>query len=171
MSKLEELGTSTQFWAGAINDRAPFARPFRSVVKVGFAIGGGERAFVETTLPLFAPALSKIVLGWLCSSNFHWSIGAGGGISEHVRPSPVNPAPHLQVRPPVVLVQVALALQPPFPVKHSLMSLQVSPSPEKPDLQAQVLPPEVFVQVALVSQPPLPVAHSLMSLHVSPSPE
>jgi hypothetical protein len=172
ISRLEELGTSTQFWVDTpINDSAPFARPFRSVVKVGFAIGGGERALLETTLPLFDPALSKIRLAWLCCSNFHWSMGAGGGISEHVVPSPVKPAPHLQVRPPGVLVQVALGLQPPFPVKHSLVSLQVSPSPENPDLHAQVLPPLVFVQMALVSQPPLPVVHSLTSLHVSPSPE
>jgi hypothetical protein len=83
----------------------------------------------------------------------------------------VKPELQAQVREPGVFVQVAFVSQPPLPVRHSLMSVQVVPLPVKPELQAQVREPGVFVQVAFVSQPPLPVRHSLTSTHPLPDSE
>ena len=69
---------------------------------------------------------------------------------------------------PDVFAQVALALQPPLPVRHSLTSVQpVEPLPEYPEGHApQVKEPTVFVQTVSGSQPPLPVRHSFTSTHV-----
>jgi hypothetical protein len=75
-----------------------------------------------------------------------------------------------QETPPEVFVQVALAEQPPFFVRHSLTSAQLSPLPVKPLLQAQVRPPGVFVQSAFASQPPFAVAHSFTSVQLMPLP-
>jgi hypothetical protein len=50
-------------------------------------------------------------------------------LPTQVTPSPAVPGLHMQVRLPGVLVQVALALQPPLFVAHSLTSAQVSPLP------------------------------------------
>jgi len=68
----------------------------------------------------------------------------------------------VQVREPGVLVQVALALQPPLFVAHSSISVQVIPSPENPVLQVHVTPlmgPLLSAQFALALQPPLFVLH------------
>lgn len=75
---------------------------------------------------------------------------------------------HAQVREPGVLVQAALAEQPPLLLEHSLTSVHVSPSPVKPVLQAHVRDPGVLVQVACAAQPPLALAHSLMSTQAEP---
>ena len=56
-------------------------------------------------------------------------------MSVQVTPLPVKPAWQAHVREPVVLVQVALALQPPLFVRHSLMSTHVEPDLAKPIVQ------------------------------------
>lgn len=90
------------------------------------------------------------------------------GRTTQVTPSPTKPTLQVQVREPGVLVQVALAEQPPLFVAHSSTSVQVTPSPVKPLLQAQVREPTVLVQAAFALQPPLFVAHSLMSTQAEP---
>ena len=56
----------------------------------------------------------------------------------------------VQVLPPGVFWQVALALQPPLSVAHSSTSAQVLPSPLKPALQAHCAgPPATLLQAAL----------------------
>ena len=44
--------------------------------------------------------------------------------------------------------------QPPLPLRHSLMSVQVPPLPENPALQVQVKLPTVLLQSAWALQPP-----------------
>src|SRR4051812_33294290 len=76
-------------------------------------------------------------------------------IALQLNPLPLNPALHVQVNEPGVLVQSALASQPAMPPMHSSTSVQVWPSPVKPDGQAQVtvLSPATE-QVALGSHTP-----------------
>jgi hypothetical protein len=69
-----------------------------------------------------------------------------------------------------VLLQIALAAQPPLLVAHSSMSAQVTPSPVKPGAQVQDRAPGVLEQTAFALQPPLPTEHSSMSVQVWPSP-
>jgi hypothetical protein len=72
---------------------------------------------------------------------------------QTVSPVPVYPfGQGLHTRPPTVFMQVDKTLQPPFPVAHSSMSVQVVPSPAYPVLHAQVTPVAVSVQVALALQ-------------------
>jgi hypothetical protein len=85
-----------------------------------------------------------------------------------VRPLPAKPELHAHVRAPGVLVHVALTLQPPLLVAHSLTSVQVTPSPVKPVAHVQVREPGVLAHVAFTLQPPLFVAHSFTSSQPSP---
>ena len=70
---------------------------------------------------------------------------------------------------PAVFVHVALALQPPLFVAHSLTSVHVVPLPVKPAAHAQLNVPSRFVQVACGSHGLL--VHSLTSVQVTPLPE
>jgi hypothetical protein len=71
-----------------------------------------------------------------------------------------------------VLVQVALASQPPFFVLQLLMGAQVIPLPAYPVLQVHVfVPGPVLRQVALASHPPFPVEHALIGAQEAPVPE
>ena len=53
-----------------------------------------------------------------------------GAVEVQVIPSPVNPVRQAQERLPGMLVQLALTLQPPLPLRHSLMSVHTVPLPE-----------------------------------------
>ncbi|PKN55526.1 MAG: hypothetical protein CVU56_20820 [Deltaproteobacteria bacterium HGW-Deltaproteobacteria-14] len=69
-----------------------------------------------------------------------------------------------------MLVQRALASQPPLPVRHSSTSVQVRPSSARtyPAPQEHAKPPALLVQVW--SPPPLSVWHSSTSSQPWPSP-
>ena len=85
-----------------------------------------------------------------------------------VWPSPTKPALHVQVNEPVVLSQVARALHPATPPRHSLMSTQVFPSPLKPLLQVHTALPVALEHAALASHPA--VVHGSIAAQVRPSP-
>ena len=94
-----------------------------------------------------------------------------GVFAVQEKPFPVKPARHAHDREPVRLVHVALTLQPPLLVRHSLRSTQLKPSPVKPLGHEQKLAPVELVHVAFDAQPPLFTRHSLVSEQVTPSPE
>lgn len=78
-------------------------------------------------------------------------------------PSPANPLLHVQLKEPLVFLQVASSWQVWLPVVHSSISVQLTPSPSYPELHVQLYEPILFVQNASSWQSSLFVRHSSTS--------
>ena len=89
---------------------------------------------------------------------------------SHALPSPLYPFRQVQVKLPLVFLQVAFKSQSWLPLIHSLISSQILPSPTYPLLHAQLKLPGIFAQVALLSQSFWPFMHSFTSVQLKPLP-
>ena len=78
---------------------------------------------------------------------------------------------HWQLLLPIVFVQFAFELHPPFLVKHSSIFAQDIPFPVYPILHVHALEPSVLEHIAFLSQPPFDSKHSSMSLQMIPLPK